>query len=117
MTTATTPATTEDETPPVPTPQPREFGTAVNDYIARVRGGEIDVFAEAGQFGRSDADQSGPVARREPGEPERAEQGCRFSDPDRGGQAQQMLRGVRLRHGDPGAGRARPDQCRLRLRG
>ncbi|HEV7653395.1 MAG TPA: ABC transporter permease [Mycobacteriales bacterium] len=41
MTTATTPATTEDETPPVPTPQPREFGTAVNDYIARVRGGDV----------------------------------------------------------------------------
>ena len=41
MTTATTPVTTEDGTPPVPAPQPRELGTAVSDYLARVRGGDV----------------------------------------------------------------------------
>jgi D-xylose transport system permease protein len=41
MTTATTPATTEEDAPPVPTPQPRELRTAVSDYLARVRGGDV----------------------------------------------------------------------------
>jgi D-xylose transport system permease protein len=41
MTTATTPVTAEEEAPRVPTPAPRPLGTAVSDYIARVRGGDV----------------------------------------------------------------------------
>ena len=41
MSTTTTPATTEEEHPHVPTPAPREIGAAFNDYIARVRGGDV----------------------------------------------------------------------------
>jgi D-xylose transport system permease protein len=41
MTTATTPVTAEDGAPSVPTPEPRELGTAFNDYLARVRGGDV----------------------------------------------------------------------------
>ena len=40
MTTATTPATAEEE-PRVLTPEPRELGTAVSQYVARVRGGDV----------------------------------------------------------------------------
>jgi D-xylose transport system permease protein len=40
MTAATTPATAEEE-PRVLTPEPRELGTAVSDYVARVRGGDV----------------------------------------------------------------------------
>jgi D-xylose transport system permease protein len=40
MSTTTTPATTEEH-PQVPTPAPREIGAAFNDYIARVRGGDV----------------------------------------------------------------------------
>jgi len=41
MSTTTTGAVTEEEHPHVPTPEPREIGTAVSDYIARVRGGDV----------------------------------------------------------------------------
>jgi D-xylose transport system permease protein len=41
MSTATTPATTEEEAARIPTPEPRDLGTAVSDYIARVRGGDV----------------------------------------------------------------------------
>jgi D-xylose transport system permease protein len=41
MTTATTPVTTEEEAPRVPVPAPRSLGTAVSDYVARVRGGDV----------------------------------------------------------------------------
>ena len=41
MSTTTTPATTEEEHPEIPTPAPREIGAAFNDYIARVRGGDV----------------------------------------------------------------------------
>ena len=37
--TATTVA--EEEIPRLPTPAPRELGTAVREYIARVRGGDV----------------------------------------------------------------------------
>jgi D-xylose transport system permease protein len=37
----TTAATTEEEAPRVPTPEPRDLGAAFNDYIARVRGGDV----------------------------------------------------------------------------
>jgi D-xylose transport system permease protein len=39
MSAATT--TVTDEPAQVPTPQPRELGTAVSDYVARVRGGDV----------------------------------------------------------------------------
>ena len=39
MSTATTAVT--DEPPQLPTPAPRELGTAVSDYVARVRGGDV----------------------------------------------------------------------------
>jgi D-xylose transport system permease protein len=41
MSTTTTAATSEDEGPRIPTPAPREIGTAVSDYIGRVRGGDV----------------------------------------------------------------------------
>ena len=37
--TATTVA--DEETPRLPTPAPRELGTAVREYVARVRGGDV----------------------------------------------------------------------------
>ncbi|HEY6748059.1 MAG TPA: ABC transporter permease [Mycobacteriales bacterium] len=40
MSTATT-STTEEDAPQIPTPAPRELGTAVSDYVARVRGGDV----------------------------------------------------------------------------
>jgi D-xylose transport system permease protein len=40
MSTATTPATAEEE-PRVLTPEPRDLGTAVSQYVARVRGGDV----------------------------------------------------------------------------
>ncbi|HST63680.1 MAG TPA: hypothetical protein VLM05_00710, partial [Mycobacteriales bacterium] len=40
MSTATTPATAEEE-PRVLTPEPRDIGTAVSQYVARVRGGDV----------------------------------------------------------------------------
>jgi D-xylose transport system permease protein len=39
--TTTAASTTEEEAPRVPTPEPREIGAAFNDYIARVRGGDV----------------------------------------------------------------------------
>ena len=39
--TTTTAATDTEEAPRVPTPAPREIGTAFSDYIARVRGGDV----------------------------------------------------------------------------
>jgi D-xylose transport system permease protein len=39
--TSTTTATSTEEAPRVPTPAPRELGTAFSDYIARVRGGDV----------------------------------------------------------------------------
>jgi D-xylose transport system permease protein len=41
MSTTTTPALTDEEHPPVPTPEPRELRAAVSDYLARVRGGDV----------------------------------------------------------------------------
>jgi D-xylose transport system permease protein len=41
MSTTTTAAVTDEEHPHLPTPEPRELGTAVSDYIARVRGGDV----------------------------------------------------------------------------
>jgi D-xylose transport system permease protein len=41
MSTTTTPALTDEEHPHVPTPEPRALGSAVSDYIARVRGGDV----------------------------------------------------------------------------
>ena len=38
MSTTTSAAVTDEEHPQVPTPEPRELGAAVSDYIARVRG-------------------------------------------------------------------------------
>ena len=41
MSTATTTPAAEEGTPQLPTPAPRELGTAVSDYLARVRGGDV----------------------------------------------------------------------------
>ena len=41
MSTTAATSTTEGDAPQVPTPAPRELGTAVSDYVAKVRGGDV----------------------------------------------------------------------------